>query len=194
MAVQAEFCLTTQHLLGGGGGEHPPPDPDFIVGKMKFTKGTIDLDFWVPDNPPLSGLGAAGHTHRIHLGMHEPAQYPSLLSASTVTSGSFHQPEENGEVKDATLLVPNVCVKALDDRGEETKGKAEVDGAGPRDDDRTTKDSTSEEGEDDNSDDDSSTSSEGVAVPRHPSIVDRPMPLRQKLSASIGRQSPQSPL
>ena len=48
-----EFCSTTQHPLGGGGwgvgwGLNPPPlDPDFIVGKNKFTKGNIDLGyFW----------------------------------------------------------------------------------------------------------------------------------------------------
>ena len=39
LALAPEFCLTPQHLLEGrGGGANGSSYPDFIVGKMKFTK------------------------------------------------------------------------------------------------------------------------------------------------------------
>ena len=68
--LAAEFCLTTQRLLGcvcvgGGGANTPPPsDPDFVAGKDEILhKKTLiwlffahkRLDFWVPaPSPPPS--------------------------------------------------------------------------------------------------------------------------------------------
>ena len=41
-----EFC-SVMSWGGWWGGYPPPPDLDFTVGKMKFTKGNIDLgNFW----------------------------------------------------------------------------------------------------------------------------------------------------
>ena len=43
-----EFCFTTQHLPGGGVGLTPPPLRTRMSSweKMKFAKGSIDLDYF----------------------------------------------------------------------------------------------------------------------------------------------------